>query len=89
MLIVLWPTKDTQNEAESRLLAFLGCSLNVKTLQYISDIMTFTPLRLLRKQSPSSFTHFCHVTIHFNMMKLHLFLFLSFVHTFFSYCISK
>lgn len=44
MLIVLWPTKDTQNEPESRLLAFLRCSLSVKTLQYISDIVTFTPL---------------------------------------------
>lgn len=82
MLIVLWPTEDTQNEPESRLLAFLRCSLSVKTLQYISDIMTFTPLTL-RKKLPSSFTHFCHVAIHFNMMKLPLFLFLSLVHTFF------
>ena len=66
---VLWPMRDTQNDPELRLLAFLRCSLNVKTLQYISDIMLFTPLTLLMKQSPSPFTHFCHLAIHFNMMK--------------------
>lgn len=50
MLRVLWPTVDTENDPEARLLAFLRSSLSVETLQYISDTMPFTPLTLLMKQ---------------------------------------
>lgn len=69
MLHVLWPTRDTENDPELRLLDFLRSFLNVKTLPYVSDIMLSTPLILLMKQLPSSFTHFCHLAIYFTMMK--------------------
>lgn len=50
MLRMLWPTVDTENDPEARLLAFLRSSLNVGTLQCIIDTMPFTPLTPLMKQ---------------------------------------
>lgn len=50
MVRVLWPTRDTENDPKPGFLAFLRNSLSVKTLQYISDTMPFTPLTLLMKQ---------------------------------------